>query len=277
MITYSKIGHFGRLGNQMFQFASTYGIARKLNYEVAFPVENVTEGNLEHFKDGVDRYVYFDIPKIFNLNDVVLKPRAEIMAFDLNQIPEPYFHFNEQYFSIPDNCDIGGYLQSEKYFKHVENEIRELFSFKNEIILEAQKLFPSSDKETVAIHVRVGDYAGLELFHPICSIDYYASAISEFLDKEYNFIIFSDDVEYCKNNLFEDQYNVYYLDNKDPYIDLCLMSMCDHNIIANSSFSWWGAWLNKNPNKKVIAPKKWFGVAYNHILKDLYCENWIVK
>jgi hypothetical protein len=100
-------------------------------------------------------------------------------------------------------------------------------------------------------------------------------AANMFAEDNPYYVIFSDDPEYCKT-LFAASENVLYIDNNDPYVDLCLMSMCDHNIIANSSFSWWGAWLNKNPNKKVIAPKQWFGSAYSHNTKDLYCNKWIV-
>lgn len=276
MLTYSEIGHFGRLGNQMFQFAGTYGIARKNNYDVAFPKENIYTPVTEHFKDGVSRECTFDIPKVFTLNDTVIRSKNEIQT--MNSIHEPFFHFSSEFFSIPDDCDLRGYFQSEKYFKHVENELKELFTFKPEIIEMANALFPKVDTETVSIHIRLGDYVGLEAFHPICKPEYFMEAAAEFTDKDYKFIIFSDNIEYCKEELFGYQTNILYIDNTDPYIDLCLMSMCDHNIIANSSFSWWGAWLNKNPNKKVIAPKQWFGPAYQytHNTNDLYCEGWRV-
>jgi hypothetical protein len=277
MLTYSKIGHFGRLGNQMFQFAGTYGIARKQGYDIAFPKENIYNPVTEHFKDGISRECTFDIPKVFTLNDTVIRSKSEIVTVDT--IQEPFFHFTKDFFNIPDNIDLRGYYQTDKYFKHVENEIRDMFTFKPEIIESANDLFPNTDTETVAIHVRIGDYIGLEAFHPICSPEYYVSATNEFLDKDYTFIIFSDNIEYCKEHLFGYQTNIHYIDNTDPYIDLCLMTMCDHNIIANSSFSWWGAWLNKNPNKKVIAPKQWFGPAYqySHNTADLYCDTWIIK
>lgn len=275
MITYSQIGHFGRLGNQMFQFAGTYGIAKKIGYEVAFPSENVFEGKFEDFKDGVKRYCTFDIPNAFILNENILKSKEEILSkIEYSIDNEPHFHFTDQYFNIPDNCDLRGYFQSEKYFKHIKDELIELFTFKHEIQNKAKNLFPETGTETVSIHLRVGDYKGLEQFHPVCSPEYYTEASSLFTDKEYNFIIFSDDKQYCKE-LFGEQENIHYIDNNDPYVDMCLMSMCDHNIIANSSFSWWAAYLNKNPNKQVVAPKQWFGPAYYfHKTDDLYCKGW---
>jgi hypothetical protein len=255
MITFSQIGDFGRLGNQLFQLAATLGIGRKLGYDVKFP------------KD-------FDVPRVFKLNSSILTDRQFVMG--LPQIGEGGFHFDERLLNIPDNVDIAGYLQTEKYFKHIEDEIRELYTFDENIQMEADKLFPKLDAETVAIHVRRGDYVDNQLYHPLCTPEYYQAATSEFADKDYYFIIFSDDIKYCKE-LFGEQENILYLPNTDPFIDLCLMSMCDHNIIANSSFSWWAAWLNKNNNKRVIAPKQWFGPAYAyHIADDLYCKNWII-
>lgn len=275
MITYSKIGHFGRLGNQMFQFASVVGIAKKLGYEVKFPIENITEYQLEDFKDGITRQCVFEIPNVFTLNNSILDTKSNIMSNIEYKVNESYFHFNSEYFNVPDNCDFNGYFQSEKYFKHIKNELKSLFQFKPDIQEKANEILSKYNNELVSIHVRRGDYVGLENYHPVCSPEYYMLASQEFTDKNYTFVILSDDIEYCKS-LFGEQENIYYSTNTNSYIDLCLMSMCNHNIIANSSFSWWGAWLNNNPNKKIIAPKQWFGPAYQytHNTNDLYCEGW---
>ena len=108
--------------------------------------------------------------------------------------------------------------------------------------------------------------------HPACNLGYYKEAI-KLMDVN-KFIVFSDDMSWCKENFVGDEF--IFMENNSDYIDLWLMSLCDNNIIANSSFSWWGAWLNQNPNKKVIAPKKWFGPAINHNTKDLIPESWII-
>ena len=274
MITYSKIGHFGRLGNQLFQFASTIGIARKAELEVVFPIENVTNSVVEHFKDGKVLNITFDIPKVFNLNKNIIVPKSELnIKYTIN---EPHFHFDSTLFEkISDNTDLTGYYQSEKYFKHIQNELYDLLTFKDDIKEKAINIFPKVAGNTVSIHIRRGDYVYLQQFHPLCTNDYYIKAANIFENINPYFIIFSDDITYCKE-LFGNSENILYIDNVDPYVDLCLMSMCDHNIIANSSCSWWGAWLNKNKNKKVVAPKQWFGPAYSHDTKDLYCKNWIV-
>ena len=105
-------------------------------------------------------------------------------------------------------------------------------------------------------------------------MEYYRSAV-DLIGKEKLFFIFSDDINWCKNN-FDFIENKFFIENNKDYEDLILMSLCSHNIIANSSFSWWGAWLNSNPNKIIISPKKWFGNKYNfHNTKDLYNEKWI--
>jgi hypothetical protein len=275
MISYKKIGHFGRLGNQMFQFASTYGIANKLRYDVVFPLENTEVPNIEEFKDGVTREVYFDLPRIFNLNENIIKPINEIKT--KYQAQEPHFHFSDKLFTIPDECDLGGYYQSEEYFIHCQEDIRRLFTFKKEIVELAIEKFPKLDYKTISIHIRVGDYIGLQDYHPICTPEYYHKAIQHFLDENYYFLIFSDNIEYSKN-IFGESENILYINGNTAEVDMCMMTMCDHNIIANSSFSWWSAWLNTNVNKKVVAPKKWFGPAYYfQNTKDLYLKSWIIE
>jgi hypothetical protein len=272
MITFIDIGAHGRLGNQMFQFASTVGIARKLGYEVVFPTENIENASIEDFKDGITREVYFDIPKIFEVPDQMLKSTDQIL-YD-KQVQEPHFHFCEDLFKIPDSTNLKGYYQTEKYFDHCKKEIEDIFTFKSSIKTKALEVFPKINLDTVSIHLRVGDYVGLQQFHPICDADYYASAMNYFMDKDYYFLIFSDNIPYSKE-IFGESENILYICNNEPEVDMCLMSLCQHNVIANSSFSWWAAWLNKNPNKKVVAPKKWFGPSYSYQnTNDLYCKNW---
>lgn len=276
MITYNKIGHFGRLGNQMFQFAATVGIAKKAGHGFAFPKENTDIPSVEDFKDGVTREVYFDLPKYFPSVEQTLAPLTEIETYHVAQ--EPYFHFCPELFTVPDQTNLMGYFQTEKYFEHCADLIRGFFEFDAETKTQAQNNFPvfPTKLEFVSIHLRRGDYAGLQQFHPIMDADYYFNAMIQFMEGDYCFLIFSDDIAYCKE-LFGEQENIVYIEGNDPAVDMCMMSMCDHNVIANSSFSWWGAWLNNNINKKVVAPKKWFGPAYKNIhnTKDLYPESWI--
>jgi hypothetical protein len=278
VISYKKIGHFGRSGNQMFQFAATVGIANAAGRAYSFPKENTEIPSIENFKDGVIREVYFDLHKYFPLVEQTLLPLDQIETVNVAQ--EPAFHFFPEFFSLPDKTDLMGYFQTEKYFEHCSDLIREFFQFDSETINKAQNNFPffPSNIEFVSIHLRRGDYAGLQQFHPVMDADYYFDAMTQFMEGNYFFLIFSDDITYCKE-LFGEQENIVYIEGNDPEVDMCMMSMCDHNVVANSSFSWWGAWLNTNPNKKVVAPKKWFGPAYKgiHDTKDLYPKSWIIK
>jgi hypothetical protein len=115
---------------------------------------------------------------------------------------------------------------------------------------------------------------GLQNYHPIQTIEYYQNAI-KIIGEENHFVIFSDDIKWCEEN-FNFLKNKTFISGNTDYEDLYLMSMCKHNIIANSTFSWWGGWLNCNIDKKVIIPSKWFGISNSHLnTNDLYCNKWI--
>lgn len=277
MISYSRIGHFGRLGNQLFQFASTFGIANKCGYDVAFPYENTIIPNVESFKDGLVRPVTFDIPKYFEVDvQKYVRPLSQIDAS--HRVQEKHFHFDEGMFRISDGADLGGYYQTEKYFEHCEKEIRQQLRFKFEI---ESKVHESTYKKlrypATSVHIRLGDYVGLQEFHPIMEAEYYQNAMSYLNNSTSVFLVFSDNIEIAKQ-IFPEDDRVQFVEEGSDVEQMCLMSMCENNIIANSSFSWWAAWLNKSWSKKVIAPKNWFGPAYQgvHDTRDLYPKNWIV-
>jgi hypothetical protein len=172
-----------------------------------------------------------------------------------------------------------GYFQTEKYFKNYREEILKTFTFKEEYSVQAttflfEKIHSTSMyKDIVSLHVRRGDYTLYPNHHPVCSDDYYQSAIGKFDLENSVFLVFSDDIEWCKKK-FEGE-NFIFSDTSNPYLDLAIMSLCDHHIIANSSFSWWGAWLNRSEDKKVIAPSRWFGPSLVNDTSDIYCKNWI--
>lgn len=262
MITYLLLGHHGRLGNQMFQYAMLLGVSKKNNYLMAIPQQN------HSLKEC------FNITcKSYNFSESLEK-----IIKNMNFYREKYFHFNENIFSLKDNIIYSGNFQSEKYFKHVEQEIRQQFSFKQEIQEKTlnfiNKIKSSNNKKLVSVHVRRGDYLAAQHigYHPVQTLDWYEKCFSRF-GNDFLYVVFSDDIEWCKENFKNN--NFVFSDLKTNYEDLCAMSMCDHHIIANSSFSWWGAWLNPKKDKRVIAPKLWFGEKYNyHNLKDLYCDDW---
>lgn len=267
----------GRLGNQMFQFAAAIGIAKERGFGVAIPIENCTReignGPID-VKTGLQMNVKCDLLDCFNIPSKYLISMAEITPRYLYQ--EGDFKFNPQVLSLDSYTDLSGYFQTEEYFKKYREEILEIFSFKKDDEEEARNFLLSlpSDKDTISLHVRRGDYTLYPNHHPVCSDDYYQSAIGKFDLKNSVFLVFSDDIEWCKKKFEGD--NFIFSETNNPYVDLAIMSMCDHHIIANSSFSWWGAWLNRSEDKRVIAPSRWFGPALNKDTSGIYCEGWEV-
>ncbi len=245
MITFQALGRCGRLGNQMFQIASTIGIAIKNNEEYRFE-------NFEY-----NHYLANPIPI----------GKTEVRNF----YHEPYFHHQEV---LIEDCNLHGYFQSEKYFSHCKQVIRSHFTPKKELLDSINRKYSGViDEVSASIHVRRGDYLQLERYHPVLMTQYYYSAI-KILGQENSFLICTDDLSWCKKKFIG--LNFYFAENNSDIFDLYLMSMCKNNIIANSTFSWWSAWLNNNEEKKVIAPKKWFGPDMGRTnTSDLYCDGWL--
>ncbi len=262
MITFNNIGYMGRLGNQMFQFASTVGIARRLGFDPAFPRENF-QSISAYSHNGCDLLECFHIP------ESLIKPLSDIR---INHVYyENQFTYNPEISDLPDSTALSGYFQTEKYFDHIESEIREIFTFRKEINDIAESLI-DVNIDPVSIHIRRGDYLTSPDHHPTQDGEYYRKSIAEF-GSDKIFYIFSDDMEWCKN-VFTGR-NFRFMGSGNPYVDLCIMSKLNNHIIANSSFSWWGAWLSGNTSK-VVSPIKWFGPALaGNNTSDIYCKNWI--
>ncbi len=249
----------GRFGNQMFQFASTVGIARRLGLDPVFPMERFNKDPNPNSYDGCKLLDCFKIP------EKMIRPANEIYISYLYH--ENQFGYNPETERLPDGTTINGYFQTEKYFKFIESEIKEIFSFRDEIIQNGNKYGPIENG--VSLHIRRGDYLTSSDYHTVQNIDYYKEAIKQF-DNNSKFYIFSDDPQWCRENLNIENSEV--IDSGSPYIDMYLMSLCEGHIIANSSFSWWGAWLANS--KKTIAPSSWFGPSMNKDASDVYCEGW---
>lgn len=275
MITHVAIGNAGRFGNQLFQLAALIGIAEKNGYEIKIPIEN-TDNPFTFFDLAKQQAepTGMELRRPFLIPDEYFTPFADIASSVKQRYQEPFFHFNGAALDIPDNVDISGFFQSEKYFKHAEQKVREVFTFRPEIRQQAELELAKvkDDASRVSIHVRRGDYVANSGNHTVTGMEYYIDAINKFFSKEpYRFVVFSDDPEWCKQ-MFEGGHIV---DINNSYVEMCMMSMCDHHIIANSSFSWWGAWLNPNPKKIVTAPSLWFGPNLRHnSTVDLLPETW---
>jgi len=239
----------GGLGNQMFQIATATAFAKRNKNKACFnfnnchtPLQGNTSKKYKHtvFSEICDRD-NIKISSVYN---------------------EPKFSYTE----IPYTKDllIKGYFQSYKYFEDYENDIQELFTLPTSIVRAGYDNITS-------VHVRRGDYVNLKHYHGICDLEYYQNAMKEIGNS--HFLFFSDDMDWVKENFKGD--NISYSNYDEEIIDLALMSICHNNIIANSSFSWWGAYLNKNKNKKVIAPKNWFGPKGPKDTQDLIPPSWI--
>ena len=234
----SNLGNNGRLGNQIFQYAFLFGLSKAKGYDFCIPPNT-------------------DLLKCFDISCKLNTPK-------LRKNNEKHFHYDEGFPSYLDNTDYSGYYQSEKYFEHCKTELINSLQFKQEWKVPLNM----ETKDLVSIHVRRGDYVGNE-YHPVVNTDYINAAKMHFPNKK--FIVFSDEIEWCRNNNIGD----YYAESNNHYIDLYQMTLCSGAIIANSTFSWWGAYLGRD-KEKVVAPKKWFSGHYTGWnTKDVYSEGWV--
>jgi hypothetical protein len=264
MLANDDLGNLGRLGNQMFQYASLRGLAKKHGYDYCLPPRSVV-GSIDYncLNSDITIFECFKLPDTPKLITNFPKVMESTFALDQNL-----------WDNCPDNISLYGYFQTEKYFSHIEDDIRKDFTFVDEIFAPTKQAFDEnfSNNDVISLHIRRGDYLKAP-HHPVQSLEYYSDALN-IMPNDVPVIIFSDDLEWCKEQkLFEDERFIFSESNSTG-IDLCLQSFCTHHIIANSSFSWWGAWLANSKN--VVAPKKWFaGSHINHNTKDLYCSKWI--
>lgn len=252
MITYNALGRNGNTGNSLFQYCTLISLAKSKGYEVKIP-------DYPSYYDVNYQCNNYSIRDGFDIDTPVCDP-SELKH--LATYTEQSFAFDPAVLELPDNVNLNGYFQSEKYFVHNRRYILDTLQFKTEIKTAAKELFNTlniAPERTTSIHVRRGDFIHKQAFHPLVTPAYYTTATG--MTRTPKYLVFSDDIPWCKE-AFGINGNVYYSENKNPFVDMCAMSMCAHNIIVNSTFSWWGAWLNTNPGRLVIAPKQWLGPAY---------------
>ena len=258
----------GGLGNQCFQYAAGRHLA---------------EIHRTEFKMDISEFENY-IPHAFSLNHFNIIEHyasAEEMA-ELKYVKEKHFHFDPEILHLPDGIYLHGYWQCEKYFAGISEIIRHELSVKSPLSgRDAEMAEQIASCESVSAHIRRADYVTktyTELFDP-CGLDYYSASIEQLcrVVKKPHFFVFTDDKAWVRAN-FKLPYPITFVDHNGHdknYEDMRLMSRCKHNIIANSTFSWWGAWLNKNPRKMVFAPKKWFTEIARSSSKDLIPDSWI--
>lgn len=275
MITFQKLGNYGRLGNQLFQYAALKSLSLRKNYHLILP-------HNQH-----NKLVNFNLRTHY----------APVNAIQISNIyTEPHFHYDEQFFNSKDNTSFEGYYQSEKYFKDIDYIIKKEFILRDSSIIQQALNTISKIKQKhpnqkiTAFHIRRGDNVPAETtyatsdgaqfktdkenYHPLLEQRYIDYCLKQFENDVK--LIFSDsqkDIQWCKENL-KSEY-IYFLGGTSDLFDFQMMQLCDNLAISNSSFSWWAAWLNKNKDKRIIAPNKWFGKAYSgHDLKDLFPNEW---
>jgi len=210
------------------------------------------------------------------------KVRKQGKALSDNSYKESHFNFDDKVYNKTENIYFEGYWQSEKYFLNYREDLLEEFTLKKELHPKSKEYENKiREVQSVSLHIRRGDYVTnthTNSVHGTCSLQYYRDAVKEIEIKveDPHFFIFSDDLAWVKENLdFIDNVAFVELDKEIPdHEEMVLMSLCKHNIIANSSFSWWSAWLNQNDKKIVIAPKKWFNDQTINT-EDLIPNTWI--
>ena len=247
----------GRTGNLMFQIA--HGFVKSLEYKRQFVVPS-GESSTSHLENTLFRKFDFSIAQ----SPSSLDSKHIWGSFTYDKIQEP---------SEDKPTVYAGWYQSEKFFGEFSSVVKDAFSPTLNFVNRALKDFPFLNNSTVgAINVRRGDYLTQPRRHPVITLDYINKSL-ELLPRCDKILVLSDDIEWCKNNIKTD--NLVFVEN---YIDcdgLWLLSLCDHFIISNSTFSWWGAWLSRSENKTVISPDTWFGPDVIDNPKDIWCEDWI--
>ena len=268
MVTYKRLGTNGELGNQLFQIAATIGYAEKIKSDFIFPrwVNNYTQENYSLYFRG-------DIPQSNNLsNDFIIFTES---SFCYNDIPA----------DIGNNVDLLGYFQSAKYFDNVSKNIKELFKPSQNILDKITKL---NYNNTVCVQLRFYDNsrpyqtrglnldASVSLYHtPISNIEFFKKAINYF-GKHKTFLVTTNNVIKAKE-MFGKYNNFNFLEDYNYIEQFFIQTLSENNIISNSSFGWWGAYLNEKIDKKVFAPKNWFTVNDDYYnTKDLYLPDWNV-
>lgn len=237
MITFSKLGKYGRLGNQLFQYSCLYSLGYTKNIEINIPPDT-------------------EISKCFDLTT------KESVKKSKNIIREKHFNYDNTFFSrVTNDCDIHGYFQSDKYFKNIKDIIKKELSFKKNII---EKIMNTVSGEFTTIHVRRTDYINNPIYVNLTK-KWYEKALN-YCDCK-NIFIVTDDKHYCSKEFSEFKLSPF----ENHYEDLCFMSLSKNIIAANSTFSWWGSYLSSA--EKIICPEKWFNSKLNN--NDLLVNDWI--
>lgn len=282
----------GGLGNQMFQYAASSALAHRLGAELKLDTSSYDKSLLREYEldvfhinaslASIDEIVKLKYAKETLVERLARKIQKRPPPFSDAVYTEPHFHYDQSFENLQNDTYLTGYFQSEKYFSLIQDLIRQELCFRSSLKKENKSMAEQiSSSTSVSVHFRRGDYVNdlqTNSVHGICGLDYYQTAMQFISSKIAKpiFFCFSDDIDWAKEHITSDHPLIFVANNgpDSAFEDMRLMSMCKHNIIANSSFSWWGAWLNANSDKTVIAPRKWFKKEeYN--TKDLIPNEWV--
>lgn len=275
----------------MFQYAAGFSLAKHHNVSLKVDANELKrpDEKIGTFRNYELQYLISpplvatdtEIATLTRQNFLIRYYEKVLPSYKRKIYNEKQFEFDKNFFKSRRDIYLKGYRQSEKYFLPFAKDIREAFQFKPDLISDVKQLATSLHTiNSVSIHVRRGDYTNKQLldYHGTASHDYYQQAINKVTSSVNKpvFFVFSDNPDWVKSNLHFDAGVEFVSANisKNHYEDFYLMSQCKHNIIANSSFSWWAAWLNQNPDKIVIAPNRWFNKAHLNT-SDLIPCGWL--
>lgn len=286
----------GGLGNQLFQYAAGRALLLRRNrrngkedelkidiggYEKQNLINTQRRYLLSKFNINAGIASIEEINRIKYPNGIISKIYSYIRRKIFRQFN---IGFNNSIFNSTDPLYLDGFFQTEKYFNDAEIEIRKEITLRNPLSTESKMILVQINEHSnisISLHIRRGDYINdrkTNLHHGICSIEYYYNALKHITSKlgeNVKVFMFSDDITWVQQNIVLKYPTIYVSVLGIPdYEELILMSSCKHNIISNSSFSWWGAWLNPNPNKIVISPKKW-SLKNIRSRKDITPAKWI--
>ena len=283
----------GGLGNQMFQYAFAAIFAKKNSTKIYidktfFSRKKKIGFTPRNFELHVFNNTYHEASKkqlsLFYKLSFLSRIKKRLNVNYPKTFNETFFGFNKLALNIKPPVYLNGYFQSHLYFSGFEPMIKDLFLFSTDSldVLNKDLLVKIKNTNTISVHIRRGDYVEDKVtqeFHGCCSLEYYFNAIKILtgLYKDYTLVFFSDDGDWVKEQFESLTHSKIFVDNnkgENSWKDMMLMSSCTHNIIANSSFSWWAAWLNENSEKTVVVPKKWFASS-NLDTKELLPDEWI--
>lgn len=264
MIGMNGLGSKGRLGNQMFQYAALVGIAKNMGYEHCIPDHSKFTWFHQNVNGNIVT-VYHQLQHLFELNHL----NGRFGTITGYEIEVHQHEFCEELFNeCPNNSSLYGHFESYKYFENAKEEIRKDYIFKSELLEPAIKFHKDNHTDNpVCINVRRGDFIKVQEHHAVCTEKYYFDCIEK-LGKDRQYVVISDDIEWCKkvfdgNNFIFNELSSDEI--KKPHLDMCVGSLCSDFIIANSTFSWWMSFLGRHSDKKILMPFPWFGPALQHL------------